>query len=239
MEKLRENFREACAFHSAVLDLEKKIDSQREVVKQMERTRDAEKEKACGSTFSTVVKVIPWAIALPVAGLILTFAGFLVCVALMFSMPDAIILSPISLVILFGGVGVSAVLELIPWIWWLTVSRKKHRKKQEDFAEEWNARHGGEYESAVKQTDVLLRARADYITERQAVLEFLPPDYRDGVAVAYMAKLVKDGRASDLKEALSVYDNQLHRWKLEGALKKPQAKKEYVVKTLNELNNHP
>ena len=113
--------------------------------------------------------------------------------------------------------------------------RKKHRKKQEDFAEEWNARYGGEYESAVKQTDVLLRARADYITERQAVLEFLPPDYRDGVAVTYMAKLVRDERASDLKEALSAYDEQAHRWKLEGALKTPKARREYVIKSLNEL----
>ena len=240
MEKLRGNFREACAFHSAVLDLEKKIDSQREAVKQMERTRDIEKEKACGSTLSSIIKVIPWAIGLPAAGLIITFGLYFICVAVMFGMEDASIgaslsASFITLVILFGGVGVSALLELVPWIWWLAVGRKKRKEKQEAFLEEWHSVHGGEYENALKQIDVLLKARADYITERQAVLEFLPAEYRDGIAVTYMTKLLRDNRASDLKEALGLYDQQLHRWKLEGALKTEAAKRDYVRKSLNEL----
>ncbi len=244
MEELKQNFARACEHCRKVLEYEKRIDDTAASLALLETERGKEREAVCGTTLSSVIKVIPWAICLPIAGLTVTFGLYLICVAGMFGMEDAsaaeaIGTSLVTLVILFGGVGISALLEIVPWIWWFTVSRKRRKEKIEKFDTDWESANGPEKERLVNEIEALKGERSEYIDSTSGDFEFLPAGYRDPVAVTYMAKLVRDDRAADLKEALSVYDEQAHRWKLEGALKTPKARREYVIKTLNELKNHP
>ena len=44
----------------------------------------------------------------------------------------------------------------------------------------------------------------------------VPEKYRYYIAVNYIYECLRDGRASDLKEALNMYEEQMHRWKMEG-----------------------
>ena len=46
-------------------------------------------------------------------------------------------------------------------------------------------------------------------------IAFLPDTYRNTQAACYMLLAVKDGRADTLKEAMNLYEEQLHRWKME------------------------
>lgn len=48
-------------------------------------------------------------------------------------------------------------------------------------------------------------------------MNFLPVDYWYPMATGYMIKMVGTQRADTLKEALAMYDAQLHRWKVEEA----------------------
>ena len=46
-------------------------------------------------------------------------------------------------------------------------------------------------------------------------LAFLPVDYWYPLATEYLVKVVQADRANSLAEALSMFDEQLHRWKIE------------------------
>lgn len=50
------------------------------------------------------------------------------------------------------------------------------------------------------------------------VLDFLPEDYQDIYAVAYMIHVIKNGLADNIKEALHLYTEQKHRWEMESAM---------------------
>lgn len=49
------------------------------------------------------------------------------------------------------------------------------------------------------------------------VLEKVPQDYRYYIAVNYIVDCLQKGRADSMKEAINLYEEQLHRWKLENA----------------------
>ncbi len=48
-------------------------------------------------------------------------------------------------------------------------------------------------------------------------LKFLPDDYWYPLATGYLIKIISTQRADSLKEALDMFDAQLHRWKVEEA----------------------
>ncbi len=48
-------------------------------------------------------------------------------------------------------------------------------------------------------------------------LKFLPEDYWYPLATGYLVKIISTRRADSLKEALDMFDAQLHRWKVEEA----------------------
>ena len=64
----------------------------------------------------------------------------------------------------------------------------------------------------------IAQLEADAVTLEKAakeLLAFLPDTYRNAEAACYMLLAVKDGRADTLKEAMNLYEEQLHRWKME------------------------
>ena len=66
----------------------------------------------------------------------------------------------------------------------------------------------------IKEYQVELR---DFLNEYNCrELYCVPEKYRYFIAVNYIYECLRDGRASDLKEALNMYEEQMHRWKMEG-----------------------
>ena len=57
--------------------------------------------------------------------------------------------------------------------------------------------------------------RDRFLNEYAYVLDFLPEDYRDVMAVGYMEECIRNLRADTLKEAINLYEEQKHRWTLE------------------------
>ena len=75
------------------------------------------------------------------------------------------------------------------------------------------------YTPAMKEINEELKDAQESLTEHATtynyVLDFLPPDYRSWVAVFYMHDAVENYRADALKEAINLYEEQLHRWNVE------------------------
>ena len=75
-------------------------------------------------------------------------------------------------------------------------------------------------EETITPADIatITQLEADSVTLQKAaneLLAFLPETYRNTEAACYMLLAVKDGRTDTLKEAMNLYEEQLHRWKME------------------------
>lgn len=68
------------------------------------------------------------------------------------------------------------------------------------------------------------------------LVAFLPEKYCNLQATAYMFMAVRDGRADTLKEAYNLYEEQLHRWKLEEAAYQAAEMQRMVAMAVDELN---
>lgn len=103
----------------------------------------------------------------------------------------------------------------IPLIIAARIKLKKHKKDNEKLMEQIRQ------EDMVKnQADeaAIAQLEADAVTLQKAATEllaFLPETYRNAEAACFMLLAVKDGRADTLKEAMNLYEEQLHRWKME------------------------
>ena len=61
-------------------------------------------------------------------------------------------------------------------------------------------------------------------------LQILPRDYWDTLSITTIIKYLEDNRADNLKEALKLYDEQLHRWKIEEQNKQVIQNQNYIIK---------
>lgn len=66
-------------------------------------------------------------------------------------------------------------------------------------------------------------------------LAFLPVDYWYPLATEYLVKVVQADRANTLAEALSMFDEQLHRWKIEEANAEIVAQQKAQTANLNSI----
>ena len=71
---------------------------------------------------------------------------------------------------------------------------------------------------AIQKDIYAMRSRQDELYMSICnVLEKVPQDYRYYIAVNYIVDCLQKGRADSMKEAINLYEEQLHRWKLENA----------------------
>ena len=91
----------------------------------------------------------------------------------------------------------------------------------------------------------IAQLEADAVTLQEAATElltFLPETYRNAEAVCFMLLAVKDGRADTLKEAMNLYEEQLHRWKMEklaaNSARMQQIHTETMQSTMQEIANN-
>ncbi len=82
---------------------------------------------------------------------------------------------------------------------------KKYRVLQENLAA------AQKYQAAEQE------AGEDVFARNLDKVRFLPADYWYPMATEYLIKVVAAGRADSLKEALNLFDAQLHRWRVEEA----------------------
>lgn len=93
----------------------------------------------------------------------------------------------------------------------LWVIPKRMKKRQTKLEEEVKQR---EQEDEVKIAP--LREQTQKLFESKGhVLEGLPEDYCYSMALEYMKNAVANLKADNLKEAVNLYDTQLHHWKME------------------------
>lgn len=91
--------------------------------------------------------------------------------------------------------------------------------KEKAFKKKMEALYKDEITPALQQYTAaitkLTAERGAFLRETKRLLDFVPEHYRTNLAVAFMERAVRTGRADTLKEALNLYEEQLHRWNME------------------------
>ena len=67
-------------------------------------------------------------------------------------------------------------------------------------------------------------------------IQFVPANYRYLIAVQYMLEAFQNQRADTFKEAINLYEEQLHRWKLENASAQMLTLQRQQMSELNRIN---
>jgi len=66
-------------------------------------------------------------------------------------------------------------------------------------------------------------------------LYYLPEKYRYHIAISYIHECLTTGRASNLKEAINLYEEQCHRWRMEASQQQINAKLDEHSRMLNRV----
>lgn len=102
-----------------------------------------------------------------------------------------------------------------PVIYKLTICRAKNKKIEKQNKKYWEEKYLPTVNNNYDAMTNLGIERDNFANSTQYLLDFVPMEYRDDLAIAYMELVVKTGRAETLKEAMNLYEEQLHRWRLE------------------------
>ena len=103
----------------------------------------------------------------------------------------------------------------LPITYKLTFCRAKNKKIKKENDQLFNEKYLPQIDQYMDVIDNLEKERDQFIADTQYVMDFLPQPYRNELAAAYMEQVVSTGRAESLKEAMNLYEEQLHRWALE------------------------
>ncbi len=88
----------------------------------------------------------------------------------------------------------------------------KHSNQADKF---WYDKWGPAVAQAEKEIQKANQRLSKYKADHSNCLNFLPSQYRNYSATSYMAIAVRNGRADTFKEAANLYEEQLHRWRME------------------------
>lgn len=72
-----------------------------------------------------------------------------------------------------------------------------------------------EYNKIVRQYNQLLEPSNELVDHLDLVFGFIPEQYRNSGAIQYICSYLENGRADSLKEALNLFEEELHRMKVE------------------------
>lgn len=73
------------------------------------------------------------------------------------------------------------------------------------------------------------------LNEGDEKLSIIPDEYRYPIASSYILKMVYSDRADEMRQALALYDEQLHRWKMENAQNAMLAEQMRQTETLKSI----
>ena len=80
----------------------------------------------------------------------------------------------------------------------------------------------------------LSRERGDFRRFNSHILNVVPEHYRNNLAVAFMERVVRTGRADTIKEAINLFEQQLHMWNLENSAQRLVEQNQLQNEILNE-----
>ncbi|MDW2796486.1 hypothetical protein RZO55_02680 [Clostridium boliviensis] len=73
-------------------------------------------------------------------------------------------------------------------------------------------------EKAVARSNELKQRIESVIKEKIEIISLIPEKYRYPLATSYLTEVIECGRADTMKEALNLYEEQLHRWRMENKM---------------------
>ena len=101
------------------------------------------------------------------------------------------------------------------------ISKEKENKRNESFQEEavryWQTTGGPAEQSNQQVITRISEERNEFVSKNGSVLEILPPNYRNTFACGFILTSVVNKRADSLKEAINLYEETLHRMRMENA----------------------
>lgn len=92
---------------------------------------------------------------------------------------------------------------------------KKNKQEQEKAYKYYNEVIEPARRENSKSLYSLSREHGDFRRANLHVLNVVPEHYRNNLAVAFMERAVRTGRADTIKEAINLFEEQLHRWSIE------------------------
>lgn len=73
-------------------------------------------------------------------------------------------------------------------------------------------------DNSIKIAEGLKEKMDDIIQENREIISIIPDKYRYPMATDFFTEVLENGRADSLKEAMNLYEEQLHRWKMESKM---------------------
>ncbi|WP_394524832.1 hypothetical protein [Lacrimispora sp. JR3] len=70
----------------------------------------------------------------------------------------------------------------------------------------------------IQKSDELKKQLDSVVKEKLEIISIIPEKYRYPLATDYLADVLICGRADTMKEALNLYEEQIHRWKVESKM---------------------
>lgn len=119
------------------------------------------------------------------------------------------IASSVFLTFLFISIPISAPISAM--IYWRSY-KKKHANEATQY---WKEVATPAIQKIRQQICEIEDERDRFLNEHAYVLDFLPEDYREVMAVGYIEECIRNLRADTLKEAINLYEEQKHRWTME------------------------
>lgn len=105
---------------------------------------------------------------------------------------------------LFGMWGIG-IYTLLFWTRFL-IQRKKYQKKLKAYTQARCNSQDYYNQSVVKSYELL------------PAIEFIPKEYQYSIAINFFCDVLRNGRADSFKECMNLYEEQLHRWKIENGV---------------------
>lgn len=120
----------------------------------------------------------------------------------------------------------------------IAISAKSTTKRiEKECDDDFECRIKPQIEESQNNLISLKQNLSSFAKDNHYVVEFLPAPYRNPQAASYMLLAVSNGRADTLKEAINLYEEQLHRWKLEQYARQSAEAQEYCALAMDELNS--
>lgn len=112
----------------------------------------------------------------------------------------------LAIIIFIGQIVIFIIAESVATLLGLFVY-KKYKKSEEN-----KRAKIAEVDAQIKQTDDDIDL---FYAKNYDILQVLPPDYRYAMASNYILSILINCRADSIKEAVNLYETQLHQWRME------------------------
>lgn len=73
-------------------------------------------------------------------------------------------------------------------------------------------------EKAIKRSEELIGKIKGILHEKEEIIDIIPQKYRYPLAAKFFVEVLENGRADSMKEAMNLFEEQLHRWKMESKM---------------------